>query len=239
MFAMLYVFWIMVLAFLGIVFYVVGSAVIGYFRHPYVDKNDPIDINSYDYIMIVGTAGSGKTTLTKTLVAEYPKFHHIELDNLRFEKQTWNILSHSNFGQNLKKELSNGESWICDGNFVNFHTKREMWQKVECIVWLDYGFWIVFLFAVYRTWHRISHKVPHCNGNIDTWSRVFFGDSYTSILRFIWQTHGQFKTKKIERWKVDEYTNPNVRWIRLQSPYHCQLWWQKCIASQKKNKTKK
>lgn len=65
-------------------------------------------------IMIVGSPGSGKTTLALKLsrLTGIPVIH---LDKL-FWREGWNHVSREEFDELLKKALS-GEKWIIDGNY--------------------------------------------------------------------------------------------------------------------------
>ncbi len=65
-------------------------------------------------ILIIGNAGSGKTTFAKAL-AEKTGLPLIHLDRL-FWKGKWEHLSKEEFDPLLQKELEK-EEWIIDGNF--------------------------------------------------------------------------------------------------------------------------
>ncbi len=65
-------------------------------------------------ILIIGNAGSGKTTFAKAL-AEKTQLPLIHLDKL-FWCGEWEHVSHDEFDTALQKELEKSE-WIIDGNF--------------------------------------------------------------------------------------------------------------------------
>ena len=73
-------------------------------------------------INVIGTTGSGKSTLSKRLASEL-RIPFVELDSL-FWREGWKGISHEELCASLKEALS-GPSWVVDGNY----------KKTEFIKW--------------------------------------------------------------------------------------------------------
>ena len=65
-------------------------------------------------ISIVGTTGSGKTTLAKK-IAETCKSPHVELDQLQWEPD-WTAVPTDVFQERVRQALQ-GDRWVVDGNY--------------------------------------------------------------------------------------------------------------------------
>lgn len=91
-------------------------------------------------IAIVGSTGSGKTTLANAL-AESLGVQHIELDAF-YHGPDWLQTPQEEFRKLVDAATLEG-SWIVDGNY---HIARDIiWRMATMLVWLDYSFPLVFL----------------------------------------------------------------------------------------------
>ena len=133
-------------------------------------------------IAIVGTSGSGKSTLARRLssVLDVPYF---ELDNLYWEPN-WSNVSAEVFRERVSA-VAQQERWIIEGNHK---TVRDLiWQRSDCLVWLNYPLRVNLSRLVRRTFRRVFRGEPCCNGNRESLARTFGTDSI-----FLWalKTHG-------------------------------------------------
>ena len=73
-----------------------------------------MDFAKYNRIILVGSAGSGKSWLSKRIaeITGYPLYH---LD-VEFWKPGW-VMSSSEEKIARHHEIMNGEKWIIDGNY--------------------------------------------------------------------------------------------------------------------------
>src|SRR5262245_27291374 len=86
-------------------------------------------------IAVVGTTGSGKTTLARRL-AERLGVPHIELDSL-FWGPDWTPVAADVFLSRIRSAIA-AERWVSDGNYVG-STDAMLWTAADTLVWLDYS----------------------------------------------------------------------------------------------------
>jgi len=152
-------------------------------------------------LIIVGTSGSGKTTVARA-VAERLQIPHIELDAL-FWKPNWGETPDEELFARVD-EATDAPTWVLDGNYSR--TRPITWPKADTIVWLDYPFPRVFGQLLRRTIARAITKEPMWGGCVENWRMAFL--STDSILIWCLQTYWK-------RW----WNYPNV----LARPEHAHL----------------
>ena len=113
-------------------------------------------------VHVIGTSGSGKTTIAKA-IADKLGIRHIELDAINWQPN-WTELPKDEFKDRVTKEIEHGD-WTIDGNY---RVVRDIiWDKVDTIVWLDMPFIPVFLRIVWRTIRRIVTQEEIWNTNTE------------------------------------------------------------------------
>ena len=158
-------------------------------------------------IVILGSCGSGKTTLAKKL-SETHGIPHIEIDALHW-RPNWQRVPEEEFKANVKKALDQ-ESWIVDGNYSKL--RDAIWPKAELAIWLDFPFPLLLLRVMRRTRKNIQAKKELYSGCYETIQRQFF--SRESIFYFL--TKGYLKKKRTYPQLFPKY--PNLRVIHLKHP---------------------
>jgi len=145
-------------------------------------------------LRILGCCAAGKSNLRKCL-AEVLQLPAVEMDSI-YWKPGW-VMRHPDETLDLLTQRTQEDAWIVDGNFMSkprdldrSELNRWLWEKTQCVVWLDYPFWTIYLRAWRRTLWRISTGEPCCNGNRETWS-LLLCDFRNSIPYFVWTTHAQ------------------------------------------------
>jgi adenylate kinase family enzyme len=134
-------------------------------------------------IAVIGTTGSGKTMLASEL-ARILGSAHIELDALNWQPN-WTVAPADVFRQGVLAALD-APRWVIDGNY---HSVRDqVWERADCIVWLNYDLSLILTRLIRRTARRILTGERCCNGNRESLRMLF---SRESIVLWALQTHGQ------------------------------------------------
>ena len=162
-------------------------------------------------INIIGTSGSGKSTIGKKLAATlgYPYF---QMDAL-FWKPNWTESCDKDFFASVAEATAN-PAWVLDGNYTR--TQHIKWENVDTVIWIDYSFTRTFYQALKRAITRIveSKELWEGTGNTESFKKTFM--SRESIL--IW-TIKTYKNNKV-RYEAMMYSKEfqHIKFVRLQSP---------------------
>ena len=163
-------------------------------------------MNPFKKVILIGTSGCGKTTLGNRL-AMLSGLKMIDLDNLYWEP-LWVKQSEEVFFKLIQKEVANN-SWIICGNYSRI--QKIIWPKADMIIWLD----LPFLCCLYRVLKRsilqLITKKEFCNGNYETFSRLF---GKHSILLWVWKTYARRKAVYSEYF-TKHSDKPNLVRLRI------------------------
>lgn len=161
-------------------------------------------------IVIVGTAGSGKTTIARRMAAIIGG-EHIELDALHWEP-AWREAEVPVFRARVAAAVA-APRWVVDGGYAS-RVWDIAWRAADVFVWLDYWFPLVAARLVRRTFSRRRRNEELWNGNRERLRTQFL--SRDSL--FLWAVKSHFKH---QRTYVDYFRRPelaHVRFVRLRSP---------------------
>ena len=101
-------------------------------------------------IVVIGTTGSGKTTLARQL-AILRGCRHIELDALHWEPG-WEAAPLAVFRARVATAIR-AEHWVLDGNYSK--TYDLVWGRATAVVWLDYSLAVILRRLARRTLRRL------------------------------------------------------------------------------------
>jgi adenylate kinase family enzyme len=166
-------------------------------------------------IAVVGTTGSGKTTLAKQ-IAQSLNIPHIELDALHW-KPNWTEVPDEVFRGRVEQAIV-ADSWVTDGNYSV--VRDLLWQRANIIIWLDYSFPVTFGRLLRRTLRRAITKEPVCNGNQESFRLSFF--SKESILLWLFRTYNKRRQEYPVLFQQPEYAHLKI--VRVRSPQEVQHW---------------
>lgn len=162
-------------------------------------------------INVVGTSGTGKSTVCRRLAALL-QAPHIEMDRL-FWQPGWRQAPEADFIAAVAAATTATESWVLDGNYGK--TIPVKWARVEAVIWLDYGFVATFLQLLGRTIQRAwsGRELWPGTGNRESFRQSFF--SRESILWWMITTHHETRRAMLARMADPAFAH--IRFIRLRN----------------------
>ena len=166
-------------------------------------------------IVIVGTTGSGKTTLAGRLAARLGS-QHIELDAFNWG-ENWTMRPNSELRSAVDKATSKNH-WVVDGNYSR--TRNIVWPRADTLVWLDYPLYLVMWRLWWRTLRRVFLKEKLWNDNRERFWPQFF--SRESLFLWALQTYRRRRLEYPALLKTADYGHLGL--VRLQSPKQADRW---------------
>jgi len=107
-------------------------------------------------IIILGSSGTGKTTLARTLSKKL-NIKALHLDSL-YWKKNWRNIEKTEFNQKMKVFLTKNQSWVNDGNYLNNSHFKYRLDLADTIIYLDYGV-SVALKGIFQRASNYKHQV--------------------------------------------------------------------------------
>jgi adenylate kinase family enzyme len=165
-------------------------------------------------ISVVGTTGSGKTTLARQ-ISQRLAIPHVELDALHWQPN-WTPTSISVFRNRTSQALT-GNNWVVDGNYSQ--VRDIVWSRANTVVWLDYPLPVIMARLLRRSWRRVVMQEELWSGNKETWRQTFSRDS---ILLWALKTYRRRRKEYPILLSQAEYAHLKV--VHLQSPKLTDAW---------------
>jgi adenylate kinase family enzyme len=166
-------------------------------------------------IAVVGTTGSGKTTVASWL-AHLIQAEHIELDALHWGPG-WTKPKRDVFRQRVEQAL-NAPCWVVDGNYRE--VRDLTWGLADTLVWLDYPLHVVLWQLTWRTLRRIISREVLWNNNRETLRDAFF--SKDSLFLYALSSQKRQRSAYPQVLSSSDYTHLQI--IHLRSPKEAQEW---------------
>ena len=166
-------------------------------------------------IAIVGTTGSGKTTLGETLARRLAA-PHIELDSLYWEAG-WQPAPLDIFRARLEPKTA-APAWVADGNYRQ--VRDLVWARATDLVWLDYSLPLIFWRLTYRTVSDVLNHRLLWNKNRESLSNLFL--SRDSL--FLWAIRRQRLHRRDYPQLLATPAYSHLQLIRLRSPRETERW---------------
>lgn len=148
----------------------------------------------------MGHTGSGKSTLAEALgKARNLPIHH--LDDY-FWRPGWKEAPLEEFRADVDR-ITSGAEWVVEGNYSR---ARPLFQdRAELLIWLDLPLSITFPRVLGRTVARFRHRIPVCNGNLESmWMSLFTRES------ILWWSLSQDRRRR-RSYEVEFKTRPHMR----------------------------
>lgn len=145
-------------------------------------RNDKELMGHTPRVVVVGSTGSGKTTLARQL-SRLLDVSHTELDSLNWEND-WTSAPTDVFRQRVQDALK-GDTWVVDGNY---RAVRDLvWPRATVLIWLDYPLRVLIWRLLQRTLKRTLRKEELWNGNSERFITQFL--SRDSLFLWLFRTY--------------------------------------------------
>jgi adenylate kinase family enzyme len=169
-------------------------------------------------IVVVGSTGSGKTTLAKA-ISKKLNIQHVELDSLSWlpgwkQRQVYELME-------IVEKITCGSEWVICGNYPKLRVFTI--YKADVIVWLDYPFFLCFWQTLKRSIGQILKREKYSNGDQETFVRLCTPKS--SII--IWLIRNFKKRNKIYAQMMEDPFYEDKIFVRLKSHKEAQDWLEK------------
>ncbi|MCC6259751.1 MAG: adenylate kinase [Anaerolineales bacterium] len=142
----------------------------------------------YKRIVVIGTTSSGKSTLAGELARKF-NLRFVELDAL-YWRPNWKPTPPLEFREKVLEAIEGG-AWIVAGNYSS--VRDLIWNKAECVIWLDYPFRIVFWRLIKRTIHRSVTQELLWGTNTESFWKHLKLWSEDSLIHWLFKTYWRRK----------------------------------------------
>lgn len=131
-------------------------------------------------IAVIGSPGSGKTTLTKKLgsMLKLPIYH---LDH-HFWEENWQGKDEERWG-GIVKDLSSNSEWIIDGDY--FNTIKMRMDSADMIVYLNFSKWL----CLWRICKRLFLSYGKTRSDMPAGCKEKLNWQFINFVKFVWDYH--------------------------------------------------
>jgi adenylate kinase family enzyme len=167
-------------------------------------------------VSVVGSTGSGKTTLSRALAARLDA-PHVELDALMHQRD-WQPRPAGEFMAEVEQATSR-PAWVVDGTYPNVVHEGPVWQRADTVVWLDLPRLSVLMQVIGRTVRRFVKREVLWNGNREPLSNFF---SPSSVIAWSWANHPRIRQRYTKAMADPAWSHLNF--VRLRSNAEANRW---------------
>lgn len=168
-------------------------------------------------IIILGNAGSGKTTLARQL-AQRLDLTHTEVDSLYWDPG-WTPAPKEVFRERVSQAVQT-DRWVLDGNYS---TARDiLWPRADTAIWLDYPLPVTFWRLFWRTMRRTLGGEELWNGNRERLADQLF--SRDSLFLYVLKTYRRRRREFPALFQQPAYQHLTV--VHLRTPRETEEWLQ-------------
>jgi adenylate kinase family enzyme len=161
-------------------------------------------------ISVVGSSGSGKTTVARRL-ARVLAVPYIELDALHWGPN-WTGATGPELSEKIEAATA-GDAWVVDGNYWS-KVGPQVWAKADTVVWVSPPRRRTIWQSATRTVRRAATGQELWSGNRESWTGLMFWRE-ESILWWAWTTYS--RTQERYATAMADPTWDHLRFYRLRT----------------------
>ncbi|HYZ57273.1 MAG TPA: shikimate kinase [Streptosporangiaceae bacterium] len=161
-------------------------------------------------VSVVGTSGSGKSTIAREL-ARNLGVPFVELDSI-FHQPDWVPLPAEEFRRRVA-DAAAGDGWVIDGNYSA--VQPLVWERADTVIWIDLPRCTVMRQIVWRTLRRVAGRAELWNGNRERWANLLTWDPEKSVISWAWHRHAVYRQRYADA--AGDPANAHLRFVRLKS----------------------
>jgi adenylate kinase family enzyme len=180
------------------------------------------ETRAVERVIVVGPAGSGKTTVARRIAAARD-LPHTELDALWWDPN-WTETGRERFRERLAPVVA-ADRWVVDGNYFSVGSRELVWPRADTIVWTDLAKWRTIARVVRRTIRRSLSGVELWSGNREHLRGALGRDE---LLRFAWRAYPKYRRRYSAIREDPELAHLTV--IRLGTPRSVRAWLEEVAA---------
>lgn len=166
-------------------------------------------------VSVVGTSGSGKTTVGRKLAAALG-VPYVELDALHHIGPNWTEASAEELKEKVARAIA-GDGWVVDGNYETKIGDLVV-ERADALVWLDLPLRVSLARLWQRTSRRIRDDVELWGGNKESWKSAVWGRESL----FVWAIRSHVRRKRTLPARLAAH--PHLRVVRLRSQAEVDAW---------------
>jgi adenylate kinase family enzyme len=178
-------------------------------------ENDADFMGRSPRIVVMGSTGSGKTTLAQQ-ISRTLDVPHVELDALHWEHD-WIAAPTDVFRRRVFEALE-GDIWVADGNYTA--VRDLVWPRATALVWLNYPLRVLMWQLLSRTLRRTLRKEELWNGNRERFFLQFF--SRESL--FLWLFRSYWRRRRTYLIAFNEPEHSHLEIVILRSTKETRAW---------------
>lgn len=161
-------------------------------------------------ISVVGSSGSGKTTVARRL-AQALSVPHIELDAL-YWGANWSAATSEELSERVTLATA-GDRWVVDGNYWS-KIGPQVWTAADTVVWVSPPRWRTTWQSVTRTVRRAATRQELWSGNRESWRGLLFWRGEDSILWWSWTTYTRTQERYAQAMRNPEWAHLTFHRLR-------------------------